>query len=351
MSKASQNSIGDVVQNRGYQLIYLVGGFGSAFLLAFGVNALVGGHVFRATILLATALITLLSMLEMRYSRKLSHGAHGISIAVVLVFVYLIVSGGEDGTGPLWCYPLTLIMMLLQGFRRGVVALSGLLLLILVLFFVPDLPFAVADYSLTFKIRFVASFVALSIMVSIYEYLRCKSQLDYQSVSRDLAKASRTDMLTGLFNRREMQERLDEEYARYQRTGDAFSVIMLDLDFFKHINDKYGHMVGDELLKAVSGLLSEGVRKQDVVARWGGEEFLVLLPATRLEQAVQVAEKLRQSIDRLDLKNTGVCESITVSLGVQCVQESGGLGELLAQADRLLYEAKRRGRNQVVSHI
>jgi len=126
---------------------------------------------------------------------------------------------------------------------------------------------------------------------------------------------------------------------------------MADLDHFKLINDRYGHTVGDDLLVMMSHLFSSGVRRQDVVSRWGGEEFLILLPETRLDQAMLVAEKLRYAAETVDLSDLGVDDPISSSFGVQSISANENLYELIAEADRMLYEAKRRGRNQVVGTI
>jgi len=328
-----------------------VGTVGLIFLLVFGVNALWQAEYTIGSVLLGIAFLTLASMAIMHVSHNHNIGANGISLAVVLVYTYLIASGGIDNTGPLWCYPLTMVIMLLQGFRKGVIAVLVLLVIAVLLFFYPYLHFVSADYSLSFKIRFIASFSALAVLSFIYEYMRWRSTETYVAMSQELDKASRTDVLTGLANRRDMQDRLDAEYARFTRHDHCFSVIMADLDHFKLINDRYGHTVGDDLLVMMSHLFSSGVRRQDVVSRWGGEEFLILLPETRLDQAMLVAEKLRYAAETVDLSDLGVDDPISSSFGVQSISANENLYELIAEADRMLYEAKRRGRNQVVGTI
>ncbi len=344
-------NIQDADQGRNYLLIMQVGAVGSLFLLVFGINALWQGNHEVGTVLLAVAVLTLGSMSLMHISRNHDYGTNGLSLAVVLVHTYLIASGGIDNTGPLWCYPLIMIIMLLLGFRKGVIAVLVLFLIAVLLFFYPDIPFVSAEYPSSFKIRFIASFSALAILSFIYEYMRWQSTETYVAMSRELDKASRTDVLTGLSNRRDMQDRLEEEYGRFTRHGHCFSIIMADLDHFKRINDRYGHAVGDDLLIMMSHLFSSGVRRQDVVSRWGGEEFLILLPETRLEQAVLVAEKLRSAAELVDLSDIGVAAPVTASFGVQCNCADKTLVELIAGADSMLYEAKRLGRNKVIATI
>jgi len=343
----SRVSIKEIDQTRNFKTINMIGLAGVAFLLFFGVNAIFQENYLLAAVLFGSSVFGLFSILLMRSTRNYGYGSHGISIPVTIIFAYLIASGGVENTGPLWCYSLFLIIMLLQGFKKGVMAFFGLLIVATVLMFYPDLSFVSAEYTQTFKIRFIASFIALGIMASIYEYLRWKSQNDYVAISNELELASRTDALTGLANRRAMQESLEVEQSLFFRHGDPFSVITMDLDHFKRINDRYGHGKGDEVLILIARLLLKEVRQPDLVCRWGGEEFMVLLPQTNPEQSLVVAEKLRKAIEAVDLDVIGIADSVTASFGVECIATTRNISELIAESDRKLYEAKRHGRNQV----
>ncbi len=342
------DSLKHVDINRDYLLFIQVGGAGSIFLVIFGINALLNDHFAVGTVLLLIASLVWISMIMMHFTHNNAYGSHGISLAAVISFAFLIITGGIDNTGPLWCYPLALIIVLLQGFTRGLLALICLFGIAAILLFHTSLPFDVAVYPQSFKIRFLGSFIALSIMALIYEYLRRKSYLNYLTISRELEKASRTDALTGLANRRDMQESLEAELGMYLRHGHPFSVIMADLDHFKIINDDFGHSAGDKLLVTISHLLSSGVRRQDLVARWGGEEFYVLLPNTRYHDAMGVAEKLRVRIERADFNGINIPQSVTVSFGVQCICNTTSLSNLIQEVDERLYKAKNLGRNCVV---
>lgn len=346
-SDRSNNALTEVDRARSYHTVRMLGMASVALLLLFGGNAIIREMYFLAAMLFGTAAIGVFSILLMQRTRDDAHGRNGITIGAVIVFSYLIVSGGVDNTGPLWCYPTALVITLLQGFRKGVIALLGLLIFSALVMFVPNLPLVTAEYTPTFKARFMASFIALGIMASIYEHLRGKSQHDYIAISRELERASRTDVLTALANRRAMNTSLEAAYGLYKRHGHLFSVVMIDLDFFKQVNDRHGHGVGDELLRLLGRILVDEVRQQDLVSRWGGEEFLILLPHASLEQSLTVAEKLRNAIAAMDTQAIGMDEPVTASLGVQCIGITRDLASLVTEADRNLYEAKQRGRNQV----
>lgn len=339
----------DPEKRRSFQLNMLIGLAGFAYLLVFGFNALLDGQMPLATALLLTASAGMLSLMAMWWTSEPSYGAFGISVAAAFMFMYLLITGGTDGTGPLWCYPLVAIIAFLQGLRRGLYAVVGLTVAASAIFFMPQLPIDVAEYTASFKTRFLFSFVALAIMALIYEHLRGQSQTTYEELSDKLDRASRTDDLTGLANRREIRELLDAEASIYARYGHAFSVIMADLDRFKELNDRHGHAVGDKYLIAVADCFKRNVRELDRVARWGGEEFVILLPQTRLPEAQVVAEKLRKAVAQIASDQGKPIDILTASFGVQSIEHAANIDDLIRQADDRLYEAKHRGRNQVVA--
>ncbi|UXY16235.1 GGDEF domain-containing protein [Chitiniphilus purpureus] len=164
-----------------------------------------------------------------------------------------------------------------------------------------------------------------------------------------LAEMATTDELTGVTNRREWQRRSAESMMLARRTGEPLSVLMLDLDHFKHVNDTYGHLVGDLILRAVSRACLWSLRTTDHFARWGGEEFVVMLPDTALAEAAQVAEKLRLASARAAVQHDGTAVQVTISIGVTALRPADlNLDDLVRRADAALYAAKRAGRNRVV---
>jgi diguanylate cyclase (GGDEF)-like protein len=161
---------------------------------------------------------------------------------------------------------------------------------------------------------------------------------------------SHRDGLTGLLNRRAMQEALDTQMRRSRRNGEAFVLMMLDADHFKAINDQHGHAVGDRVLKHLSALLHSGMREIDRLARFGGEEFLVLLPGVTLTEAVPVAERLRALVVNTPLADGGTPIAVSVSVSIGLAEWAGAdedLSRLLVRADAALYQAKQRGRDRV----
>jgi two-component system cell cycle response regulator len=159
-----------------------------------------------------------------------------------------------------------------------------------------------------------------------------------------------TDALTGLSNRRAFVDWATREVARCARYGDHFCLTLLDLDHFKQVNDRYGHAAGDAVLAAMSRLIGSLVRSCDVVARWGGEEFVVALPSTSLEGAMLVADRLRAALEALPISEpSGQILTVTASFGVAALEAGETLEQIVDRADRAMYAAKSAGRNRVLS--
>ena len=163
-----------------------------------------------------------------------------------------------------------------------------------------------------------------------------------------LIHESKTDPLTGLFNRRHFTELCQLEEGRARRHGFPFSVLMLDIDHFKRINDTYGHPVGDQAIKAVADVCTKALRPHDLLARYGGEEFVLTLPQTDSEGARTVAERIRTMTEALTVPSEQGPVRVTVSIGISTYQTGLEFDRVVQRADEALYEAKQSGRNRVV---
>lgn len=163
-----------------------------------------------------------------------------------------------------------------------------------------------------------------------------------------------TDDLTRVFNRRHFHDRLEEEIERARRYDHPLSLLMVDIDHFKEINDRYGHMTGDEVLRTIGGILKGNIRTADIAARFGGEEFVVLLPETTKESARVTAEKLRAAIEHHPFNSSDqTLIHVTASFGVSFIKKTGKIkasaaDQIIKMADEAMYQAKQAGRNRVL---
>ncbi|MDY0116997.1 MAG: GGDEF domain-containing protein [Sulfurimonadaceae bacterium] len=166
--------------------------------------------------------------------------------------------------------------------------------------------------------------------------------------TREIELLSQTDALTGLYNRRHLEETLDKEFKRARRYNHDLSIIMLDLDHFKHINDTYGHMAGDEVLRKVSAIIQSCQRETDFIGRYGGEEIVIVLPETDLKASAQVAETILKSISAQPIEFESKSIYVTTSIGISSIRKMH-LDYLMifAEVDETLYIAKENGRNRI----
>jgi len=177
--------------------------------------------------------------------------------------------------------------------------------------------------------------------------------IDNARLFSEIQRLAITDSLTGAFNRRHFISAAQKELARAQRYNHPVALMMLDLDYYKEINDTYGHNVGDQALRQITQLCQEGIREVDILARYGGDEFIILLPETTLDQAAEIAERLRSNMESSQIEIDSITISTTLSIGVSgTVNKHTELTELLKWADVALYKAKQAGRNRVrIRHI
>jgi diguanylate cyclase (GGDEF)-like protein len=193
---------------------------------------------------------------------------------------------------------------------------------------------------------------AIAYIVLVLAFHAMLMSLVVSRLFNELRKLSLHDALTGLLNRRAMEETLQARVRSSRRSGEAFVVMMLDLDYFKRINDDFGHAVGDLALKHVSHLLQGALRDVDHLARFGGEEFVLLMPGASLAQAQPVAERLRQMLATNPLKQESFAVNLSVSIGLaEWRGYDDDAPDLLRRADAALFQAKVQGRNRVVTAL
>lgn len=191
-----------------------------------------------------------------------------------------------------------------------------------------------------------ASFRYFDIMIS---ELLAIFKMKYQYTEKEFMSV--LDGLTGLYNRRQFEIGLEQEYNRTKRHPSDFSLAILDIDFFKKVNDTYGHQYGDYVLKTVASLMKQAFRKTDLLYRYGGEELIMIMPETNIEGAIIPVQRLRRMIEEYDFDYNGVKAKVTASIGLTMnYPEFNSPAELLKSADEALYKAKESGRNRVVLH-
>lgn len=173
---------------------------------------------------------------------------------------------------------------------------------------------------------------------------------DYNGIDKlvnDLKENSLKDPLTGCYNKKETESLLESFLKNFLRYKIPFSILMLDIDFFKKINDTYGHLAGDFVLKEISKIMKNIIRESDICGRFGGEEFIIGLPNTKISGAMKLAKRIKSSIEENEFQYNNTKIQVTVSIGVTSASKNDSIFSLIERADEALYEAKKKGRNRI----
>ena len=216
------------------------------------------------------------------------------------------------------------------------------------------------DYIAMYKVVAIALFIIILILFWNRKLRESKSELEkvynelkekdlkLQKANKELEVLSSLDKLTNIYNRRKLDSYLLKETQRSERNGNGFSLIMIDIDYFKRVNDDFGHPVGDKTLVTVTKIIENSIREIDILGRWGGEEFLIICPFTKDRGLITEAERIRKNIEMYQFEQVG---NITVSIGVTTYKRNDTPNEILKRADTALYKAKSNGRNNVVFEL
>jgi len=194
----------------------------------------------------------------------------------------------------------------------------------------------------------ITAIVLLALLLSVIIYISLHFVKDLKKSEKRLVELATTDSLTGILNRGEGMRRFQQEISRCLRKQEPMSMIIIDIDHFKLVNDKYGHQVGDHVLRSIVASIKGALRNYDIICRYGGEEFLVLLPTTETEKALETAERLRHLVAESSIEIVGSEHiKLTISLGSSSLQAKDSIDSMIYRADNALYIAKNEGRNQV----
>ena len=272
-----------------------------------------------------------------------------ILYSLYLLMFYLVFTGGVAQTGPLWIYIVAPVSLSIHGLKRGLFDIAVFITLIIVIMFLPIENGSHAIYPTEFKLRLIYSFLTVTFLSALYEYTRDHALKKTLELSHKYQMLANFDPLTNLSNRRVAYDILKQEQSHLSRNKETLSILICDVDYFKRINDQFGHSAGDAVLVELAKIFNEQVREQDCVARWGGEEFLFILPQTCAENATIIAEKIRQRVEShtITFKNHKI--NVTISVGIAQFEKRSNIDDIINNADKCLYKAKASGRNQIQS--
>ncbi|TKB05229.1 GGDEF domain-containing protein [Alteromonas portus] len=336
--------------NRRIIVVNLFAAVGTSITFLLGIRAFIDAEYSLSTTLFIASIVFAISQrLQVRFSSATAR-TWSITLLISCLMVLtllLIITGGKDNTGPLWMYLVPPVTMFFAGFVRGLLALIAFTVTCAIILFGFNDASYVADYTYAFKTRLLYSFLTVSFLSAFYEYSRQKSYDTALYLSEQFERQAKHDHLTNLLNRRGAQQCLDREYARMLRSKRPFSVAIADVDRFKSINDTLGHEQGDEVLRQISVKFNARLRGQDILGRWGGEEFIFIFTDTDEAGAVQALESIKELLSKAPLSVYGKEIHVTSSFGVSEVSAETDISSAIRRADQALYYAKDNGRNRV----
>ncbi len=273
-----------------------------------------------------------------------------LGVSLTLFASYLLVCNGpSDGSTMVWISVFPTIMVFSMGLRYGTYAFAVLYLFMLLLFQTSFGSIMAVAPTETMQTRVLIVCLGTFCFAWCLEFARQKTNFSLLMAAHRIEQNSFTDPLTGLGNRRDFDRSLAWTMARVKRTSVPYSLAVIDIDHFKKVNDTYGHAIGDEVLKFVAKSVESQIRTADRLFRWGGEEFAIIMPTTKIDKAIIGAERVRKYIENTAFDLDDVHIEITISIGIYSGAEDGDPAHPLHVADTCLYEAKSTGRNKVVA--
>lgn len=355
-----------------HKIIFLNSVIGFAILIAaiMGVVRLASGHTLMGLLDIFFVFIFIFFLVQLRRTKeKLEFVSYALIFSAYLLFTFIYILADNQSSRPGLFYLLLTSAFFLKGRKIGFYWLVTIILTIVIIHIGKflDVPYTHVDIFTA-----VVYLIALYFIMNIYEEIK-ESQnkvlyilntnldsivkqrtLELEEANKELKKEkekfeilSVTDQLTGLHNRHHVKDIFNFEVAQAKRYKTDLSVIMMDIDFFKDINDTFGHNVGDQFLKEISKLLQTTLRETELIMRWGGEEFLIIVPKANLTKAKELTERVRKEIEQRSFTLVG---HRTASFGLTTFKENDSFDTLVTRADNALYNSKENGRNCVSIH-
>lgn len=266
-----------------------------------------------------------------------------------ILMLYLVYTGGSHGTGPIWIFIVSPVTFFMRGLRKGIIDITIFILAVIAAFVIADNFNGYQYNSPELLSRIILSFIVVALLSGFYEYFRETYSRKLIQLAKSNETLATTDPLTSLPNRRYTMERLYDEKLLSDKSNTSLTIMIVDIDDFKKVNDKYGHQIGDLALTHLADTFRKFSRKNDIFSRWGGEEFLCVLPQTNVEGAVVVAKRIQQDLLAQPIHVDQGKINLSVSVGVSEVIGTESIDLAIKKADENLYLAKSTGKNKVCS--
>ncbi len=319
----------------------------SVFLFAYALfNLLIAPDYLMAIMQFIALALTLLLILFFKLSHQVEISSWIGELIFILVVLAAIIIDKNEYLVFAWALLIPPVSYFILGRLYGTI-MSALFAGGFAVIFVLYPPAVSINHLDVFSfINVFGTFLSLALIINYYEANRAANLHELNQKNSDLKRLAETDKLTSLYNRLKLDASIEAEIEIAENTKNPFSLIMIDIDNFKRINDEYGHLVGDSVLTQAAYLLRKNLPEHVLIGRWGGEEFLIVCPNTDAKKAHRIAENLRHLINNYPFDGN---INFTISLGVSAWKQGDTYDDLVKRADRAMYEAKSKGKNTVES--
>ncbi|MEA3404465.1 MAG: diguanylate cyclase [Pseudomonadota bacterium] len=348
---SEKDDVNDSKEYRRLIFVKLALGIVSTILLAFsGLHAFIldNGHELVAIVDFLAALVTIYAIIDLKINQNIDRAALIGTSSLFIFFITFSYLNQNESFGLIWLIFFPVIAITINQTQRGLRFALVFLLAVSILGFLGIGEWQDGAWDLKSFLRLSIALSLVIFVMYVHEITMDKAQKQELDTLKFFEDFSLIDELTKIANRRRINELLDIEFKRSKRYQTTFAIVLFDIDHFKQVNDTYGHLIGDDVLKALAKLVSNSIRETEMIGRWGGEEFMLILTESDQNTAFAVAEKIRRIIAETEFD--GLKEKLTCSFGIAEYKKGLVLEEMIAQADQALYQAKSHGRNQVIVH-
>jgi diguanylate cyclase (GGDEF)-like protein len=346
----------DYEKERKSQLIFLLTALSLVYLACFTIATVIL-HRYAETIVLGSIFfIDLINILIFRVQRNISVAGNIMLIATFFMVAFLFYAGGIENSGFIWMFLFTPVAYYLQGLKAGCIW-SGLLFITnVVIYLLSFTGFIPVHFPPLYIVVIFSAYLLSAFFIMLYEIVQDRYEGIISEHSRklielneELKHIAQFDFLTGVHNRRVIEMMIRMEMERFRRFDIYFTLIMLDIDNFKALNDCFGHQFGDQVLQKIAETIQHSIRDIDRVGRYGGEEFMIMLPSTHIESAQIVADRLLIAVRSLNnTTDTGIVVPVTVSMGIAEIEKNVSEEELIKCVDQAMYQAKSCGKDCIM---
>jgi len=324
---------------RRISILKFFGGIGILFTLPFGVLSLFQDNYLLSLFLLGLSVLLIINHYLISQKEYYIFGANVIVYLFLLLFLYLVYSGGIENTGSLWIYVFPAVALFLHGLKYGLIDIALFMLLLSLMFYVNNGSFLEAAYTDAYKLRLILSFSVVTLLTALYEYLSIQSFSKMRLLTQRLIDVAKEEHLSDLVSKRGIYEEMELLFHYAKENNETLVVMLCDIDYLHDIHGRYGNTVGEMVIREISQEIQNSIKNSNTVARWSGEEFIILFPQMELSDVYKYATALEKRIKNLKIIHDRKPIQVSLTTGASNIDNVKSVYSAIRQADNKMYKA------------